>query len=280
MSFKMFRFGIQLLAVFSVSVLAQSGEARDKNHPLEVPIYAPPRPASSDSTHEPDHPDRPDLPDQSGSSSRPESEPTAAERQAATYYHEYQSFVTDFGAPNALSNMVMAHNGDVSFSVRERFSRFGNRDYYFQGTYGPEGHHYWSFSSLGRSRLNPAQIVELIRTNLDQVFPLMVVEGEQGQRVALNNILHLRGLEGVFGDITVQVTKTTPYFFTVTARDHILQGSATHGVFRDKTGELWLFHEGVGVPGELHVKQKANAWIASYMWPQMGQKVRQLFVEP
>jgi hypothetical protein len=78
----------------------------------------------------------------------------------------------------------------------------------------------------------------------------------------------------------VEVTETTPFTFKFTAKPHHhLQGSVVHGVFRDKSGEVWLFEEGTGVPAEAGWRKEVNAWIAWELWPQMGKRVKHYVIE-
>jgi hypothetical protein len=73
----------------------------------------------------------------------------------------------------------------------------------------------------------------------------------------------------------VTVTNVSRYEFTFTTRQgHWLQGSATHGIVKDADGEVYLFQEGVGVPGEPMRLQIMNYAIADSMWARLASNIR------
>jgi hypothetical protein len=231
--------------------------------------------SDKDSDSSSDHPDHPDRTGSGGQSepARPQSEfLQKAERETT-------SFTTAYGAHGSFTQEVIRSRGELSFSIRERFSYEGNRDTFFVNGSNGSGHHYWVFSSLGRNTaMSPAQIMFVIQQHLNFIFPLSPTD-DNGQPVwalTLNQTVHL----AAGGDNEVEVTEMTPYTFKFTAKpNHWLQGSAVHGVFRDKSGEVWLFQEGTGVPAEGRIKRNINAWIAWELWPQMGQRVKQNVIE-
>lgn len=228
--------------------------------PLPVSIYA-------------TQPERkPQLPDKDYSSGS-----TGAPKITGNGNGSAETFTSDYAASGAFTQEVLAGQGQLGYSIRERFP--ANRDSVFRSKLsGVNGHHYWSLTSLGRSAKPPEQIMRVIMQDPDKVFTAFAAHGEHGQRVTMGNVYHLTN---DFGDNPVQVTNTTPYYFTLTTLPgHMLQGSATHGIFRDSTGELWMFQEGVGVPGEPITKRYITAQIAHLIWRDMAEIVRYRIVEP
>jgi hypothetical protein len=246
----------------------------EEGHPALCVTLRPSSNKDSDnsSTH-PDHPDRTG----SWSQSEPARSGSEFERKAEL---EMTSFLAAYGPHGSFTQEVIERKGEVSFSVRERFSYEGNRDTIFENGSNGSGHHYWVFSSLGRSTaMSPAQITAAIKQNLAFIFPLLPTddEGQPIRSLKLNETIHLGT---VVGDNEVEVTEMTPFTFKFTAKsNHSLQGSAVHGVFRDKSGELWLFQEGTGVPTERGWRKGVNAWIAWELWPQMGERVKHYVIE-
>jgi hypothetical protein len=175
-------------------------------------------------------------------------------------------------ARGAFLNKVFTSKGQLSYSVRELLG-----DQFFRAeTPGPRGHHYLNFTSLGRTALSPELIMGLITEDLGSVFPYFTPVGEYGQRVRVENkfLLTLPGRHST--GHPVEVISTTPYTFTLqTLPGHPLQGTVTHGVFKDSTGEAWLFHEGIGVPGEATIQQQFNNRVARDIWPAMARRLMQ-----
>jgi hypothetical protein len=254
-------FGLVVFIGTTISTFAQKKENRSEwGTGLPVTIYATPRR------------DRPLLEGHDGhGSSNGSSGTSPLAPEAINALSSIAAFERDYAAAGAFTEAVLAGKGELPFSVREKFPRNGDYVYHFVVD-RQNGHHYWSFTSLGRSTKSPEQIMRIIMQNPDAAFRLVYVRGENGQRVTLNNSYHLTNIAG---DNQVDVMRISPYFFTLTARrEHYLQGSATHGIVRDKTGELWLFQEGIGVPGEPMTRQYFNIWIASFMWPIMGDQIK------
>lgn len=141
------------------------------------------------------------------------------------------------------------------------------------------GHSYLSFNSLGKSPLTPAQVMNAIKADPGRAFPFFNADGECGSRVRRGNTYSLNISVAGYRPIEnpVRVTGLGSYHFTFsTLPGHTLQGSATHGVFKDRTGELWLFQVGKGVFNEDTLKQKFNCEVAEKMWSQMADNVRDM----
>ena len=148
-------------------------------------------------------------------------------------------------------------------------------------SYSPSmGHRYTTISELGKSDLCPEDIMDEIKKDPNQVFPLFTAKGNQGQPLVLNNIYELN--LSVFGyelqNNPVQVTKVGKFYFTFEALpNHKLVGKATHGIIKDQDGVLWLFQEGVGAPNkESFLQIIGNYAVADVLWQRMAGKTQQL----
>lgn len=262
------RFMLITFVVFIGATAYAFAQKKDRERGVHVTIYGPSR----------EKPRR-EGPDGGGSYGDGSSNGSLT-KEANEALRAIDGFNREYGTPGAFTEAVLASNGEVPFSIREKFPVPPKYSYYLFHVLPDtsSGHHYLSLTRLGRSSKTPAQIMAVIMQDPDKVSPWFAAKGVNGQHVTLNNIYHL---VNAVGNNPVKVTRVTPYFFTLTALPgHMLQGSATHGVFRDKTGELYLYQEGIGVPGESSAKGYLNNWIASFMWRDMGNVVRRHVVEP
>ncbi|AYQ33976.1 hypothetical protein DTQ70_18250 [Runella sp. SP2] len=171
--------------------------------------------------------------------------------------------------------VVEKSNGELKTSIKKRLQ---NSDHIFiAAPVSGEGHNYLSFNSLGKSQFTPKQVINAIKTDPNDAFPYFRADGECSQKIKKGNVFSLNvALEGYrVIENPVQVTVVNKYSFTFsTLPGHTLQGSATHGICKDSSGELWLFQVGTGVLGEAELKQKLNYTIAKKMWSQMAENVK------
>lgn len=175
------------------------------------------------------------------------------------------------------SQMVENSNGQMSGSVRTVLKN--DSHIFVSAPASSTGHSYLSFNSLGKSSLTPAQVMNAIKADPSSAFPYFNADGECGQRVRKGNEYSLNINVAGFKPIEnpVQVTDVGSYHFTFsTLPNHTLEGSATHGVFKDGTGELWLFQVGKGVANEATWKQELNYGVAEKMWSQMANNVKEM----
>ncbi|MEN3334884.1 MAG: hypothetical protein V7641_4249 [Blastocatellia bacterium] len=157
-------------------------------------------------------------------------------------------------------------------SVREQY---GDQDSFFSAREPSEyGHNYESLNSLGKSRLSEEQAFEAVfGRGLDPVMPLVSAIGTSGQSITVGNRYNLRFAEY---DMPVEVVAKTKTSFTLKTLDgHPLAGTITHGIFKDRSGELWLYQRGNGVLGEPKPLQRANYLAARGMWPDMAAKAKE-----
>lgn len=211
---------------------------------------------------------------------------TSARAQAAPAAFQRTTTQQRAPAPRRLDfdfpALVLQGQGRLTFSVRKEF---GDSDNLF-GAKAPntaEGHRYFSLNSLGRSGLSPAQVMGAIMKDLNSVFP-MEARDMCGMGVEVGNRfnLHIEYKGHEFRPNYVEVTDKTPYYFTVATLpdNHTFKGELTHGIFRDSTGELWMFQDGMGVSGQESVGQIiANDAAAFVLWKIMAGKVKDLMAE-
>ena len=148
-------------------------------------------------------------------------------------------------------------------------------------------HDYLILNSLGRSPLTPTQVVRRMKEDWDKVF-LGGATGQQGggNRVYVGQVFRLPGpsrIEGSWADLQVrvrwgnyvEVVGITATTVTVeTKRDHLLTGQVENGVFRDSTGELWLYNKGTGYDWER--QRIINYALAPVLFRGMALKVIEL----
>ena len=191
--------------------------------------------------------------------------------------------IYDVSVPNDFSRAVLIGNGQLPISIRE--SILNQHSIHWFSEPDAKGHHYLILNSLGKSNLSPEQVMDLIKANIKQVFPVSEVIGRNGiTTVKPRAVFDLISRDDIPSDIqglylevanSVEVTAISPISFTFSVLPgHILKGYVTHGVLKDKSGELWLFQEGRGVANEYKIKQSVNYEIADYMWRNMAQNVR------
>jgi hypothetical protein len=184
---------------------------------------------------------------------------------------------------------VLQNNGILPISVNEDLGSG-----IFTKPTSSDGHHYLTINSLGKSKLTPEQVFGLMSQDLTKVFPYLDAKtpGTQSGAVKVGNTYDLtsdfvpKEIKTPMIETPVTVTPflmpikvidVSKYYFTVEAFGaHILKGKATHGVFKDKTGELWLFHEGIGIKDENILLQSANYNMATLMWARMATNIKKI----
>lgn len=180
-----------------------------------------------------------------------------------------------------LAETVTQYSGQLPYSIKEKVE---NSDHIFISTTpSASGHSYISLNSLGKYKLCPDDIMGAIMIDPSPHFPLLDATSYHGQEIKLGNVyslnINIKGYEFEKLGNPVKVTAIDKYYFTFsTLPGHFLQGSATHGIFRDSSGELWLFQEGRGVPNESKSLQEANYVIAKHLWEKMANNVHS-FIE-
>lgn len=159
-----------------------------------------------------------------------------------------------------LVNEVIQHRGTLEFFSRNRFG-----DYMWsEHKDGRRGHSYVTASPIGMSRLTTKQVADILKTRIREIFPNTAV-GSMGSEVKEGNIFTLV-LNSRFAP-KVRASAVGDYgFLFETLGSHPLKGTAYHGVFKDATGEYWLFQQGRGVRGEEMSRQTLNLGMAPSMW--------------
>jgi hypothetical protein len=194
------------------------------------------------------------------------------------------------GARGAFTRKVALSLGQYQCPIRAMLGERNN--FYYEKQPSTDGHHYLILNSLGMSDLSPKQIMGFIMQDPNSVFPYFEAKSRDGQQaIKMRKTFDLKlsadlplSDSATLGDVppttllsnAVDVTAVNNSFFTFTTRgeEHFLCGSATHGIFKDSAGELWLFQEGIGVTGEATAKQILNYSLAKLMWLQMARNVK------
>ena len=184
---------------------------------------------------------------------------------------------TLIGSPGAFTQKVLAYNGRLPVSIRRLFGNRSSIGFLIQKPNKATGHHYVTLNSIGKLNFTTDQVMALIAQNPSRVFPFLDALGTNGQKLSVGNTYYLTGT--IFGfevvKNPVKVTSVNRYTFTFTTQPgHKLQGSATHGLFIDATGEMWLFQEGVGVAGEDESLQEFTYGAANVMWGKMSENIK------
>lgn len=183
----------------------------------------------------------------------------------------------DIAERNRFSQKVLKNNGFLPISFRQILTE-DSSSFIRKYPVSPKGHHYFTLNSLGKLNISPQQIINFIKRDPKIVFPYFDAKGSDGQSLVVGNsyLLFLSADGLVLTENRVKVIQDTPLYFTLEAvpGEHQLRGTATHGVFKDCTGELWLFHEGFGVENESEFLQKFNYLAADYMWSKMADNIR------
>lgn len=169
-----------------------------------------------------------------------------------------------------IANTIEKGKGTVAFNFRKRYGNYmwsEHRD-------ASKGHQYLTAISIGRLKMTPEEANTLLRKRVREVFP-GTARGKSGDEVILGNIFTL--VINTRLSPTVVTKTVTPYSFTFEALPgHILRGTATHGIFKDSTGEFYLFQQGRGVPNEPISQQIKNLDLAPTMWKAMAEKLQRL----
>jgi hypothetical protein len=145
------------------------------------------------------------------------------------------------------------------------------------------GHRYTTVSKLGASDLCPEDVMNEIKKNPDRVFPIFTAVGRKGQPLVLHNIydLNLRLFGADLQNNPVEVIQVNKFSFTFsTLPNHMLVGTATHGIIKDRNGVLWMFQEGIGAPGkESFFRIYMNYKASDELWARMAWDTRQIIRE-
>jgi|GEM_PF-5102513 len=177
---------------------------------------------------------------------------------------------------------VDKHNGVIPFDFVAKVTEEYPENVRSNGSYFSEDieeggfmHYYLMINPITECELESENAFEFLRSNINQIFPGgandMTTKNHANDKIELNHTYQLKRDYGFFG-IYVTCTEISSYHFTFTAnKDHILSGTAIHGVFKDNTGKLFLFQQGQGVEGEWAPASKASRLLANHMmWRQMA----------
>lgn len=197
------------------------------------------------------------------------------------------SFVVGTQTPGGFARQIGQLGGVVPVSIRENLRELANSGKFAVILLSEDsvllverpserGHRYIALNSIGRPNKYNEHIWAGVKRDPVSVLPFSYVRPLNGRAIAVGNeydlIVGTRGPQVVN---RVVVTAETPHTFTLTTKPgHILQGSVTHGILTDRTGEKWVFQEGVGVRGELPWLQAETYSIAGPAWNFMANNIR------
>lgn len=226
----------------------------------------------------------------SGATSRPPGRnvTNTARSGSPLTHNQKQAFLNDILVPGGFTKKVLEGNGQVPVSIGDDLSHFANRlsmsTLFLMKTPDQNGHQYITFNYLGHN-LSPAQMQAIWSQVLqvpDIVLPVSRVRVLKGRAITVGNEYDL--IVGTHAPEIVNpvvVTSVSPYTFTFNTKPgHFLQGSATHGIVKDKLGAVWLYQEGVGVRNEPIQKQMMNYAIADSMWAIMSNIITDQILSP
>jgi len=194
-----------------------------------------------------------------------------------------------------------------SFSVRDKYE-IDDDNYYKVGESNTKyPHHYLSLNSLGKTSLTPSEIMGRMQSDWSKVFPMGATGMKGSNKVFYGQVFKLPGppMRVQFGPESlavplvgtvhftgplldqdhlwnnyVGVTGVTSTTVTVTTKSqHVFVGNVENGVFRDSSGETWLYQDGTG-ENDGTVRRFLNYKSAKYIWILTARNVRNLMDEP
>lgn len=174
-----------------------------------------------------------------------------------------------------LASEVAKSDGKVKWNFRQRFGLYmwsERRD-------EKNGHSYLTISPINGPNIGRKAATELLKERIRDVFPGTAV-GSQGGKVTLGNVFTLVVNAPLAPKVRTSAVGTYSFTFQ-TLPGHPLQGTATHGVFEDSSGQLYMFQQGRGVPNEKMAQQRFNLNVAPTMWQwaaeNFGRLIRKLY---
>ena len=148
-----------------------------------------------------------------------------------------------------------------------------------------QGHQYFAVNSLGRSKISPKGVMDILKTEIEKIFPdearglngSVIMSGRRFE-LQVNNLL----INNRFEKAVVQAKNIGDFDFTfeTVIGQHPLRGDATFGVFKDSNGELFLFHQGVGPSDEGWFRTWLNYTVPSTLWRRMADNLKLRISQP
>ena len=187
-----------------------------------------------------------------------------------------------------LASYVKSNRGIVDFPFRELYKAEIKKQsntfslLWYSGDYR-QGHEYLAINSLGRHRMSPQAAMEILKANIEAVFPDQA-RGSHGSTVTLGNEFQL-GVKNPLGAVfpafvSVKAMDDLSYTFETVPGKHPLRGTATFGIFKDGTGEMFLFQQGKGVMDEAKFRVFLNYMAPPEMWKEMAENLKSHLASP
>jgi hypothetical protein len=210
------------------------------------------------------------------------------------------------------------HNGYVDFSFRELYREEINKNRFgllYLSDGNENGHSYLAINSLGKSRLLPEIATDILKKNVETVFPCGA-QGQDGKSTVKENVNFIlmsnctnkinekmgeflsylkkissddfknmiNEFENVFDKFkgikmlvnTISDNKLHFTFKVEETSQHPLKGTAIHGIFKDDNGELFLFQQGRGTPTENNSTIGLSIGVAPVFWISMAHNLKEL----
>jgi hypothetical protein len=122
--------------------------------------------------------------------------------------------------------------------------------------------------------------MKIFKQEFEDLFPIGGAKGKNGRVVQAGNVFSLT-LPGQAIGVDVKVMEVKDFSFVLqTTNRHLLEGTATHGLFQDSTGEVWMFQEGLGNDKEGPIRQLLNNGLGPFMWRKMADKMKNRLEPP
>ena len=195
---------------------------------------------------------------------------------------------------------VHTFNGNVPFYFdKDCLSKYyesknNSNGLWFDGR-NKNGHYYLTINPVANYQNDISAAIKILLTNIYFVFPGRAVDQqykEHPERSSIqknhiydlvNNIFNWEEINGYaispLLNLTpeVKVIDVSQYDFTFEAnKGHILVGTAVHGLFKDKSGKLYMFQQGRGVPDELWITGELSYPAAYIMWQVMASNFKRI----
>lgn len=227
-------------------------------------------------------------------------QPPAAEVRAPSLPSEPPR-AADIANAKSLADSFQANHGEYNGSIRDLVG--GGNTSYSHSDPKLAGHEYLALNYIGKTDLSASQVSTLLDQNFGTVFPYggahnslqadtdpllrdnAIVAGRRFN-LMIPKVLDFDPLRVSVGGPPVVVTEVGETHFALETQFwHPLQGTATHGIVKDASGEVWMYQYGHGDGGLLGskwlsgldgVRTRMNNLAAPGMWSDMAKNVGRL----
>lgn len=190
--------------------------------------------------------------------------------------------------------------GSVDFAMKDLFSNELRPGNIYRVGIGSSGHNYVAINLVAKGiRRVPA--FNLLKEKVSDIFPLGVMDGDgrSSPRPLAKGVEYMLTADRLRAILTqvgtgplgsaiaallpfvdnnkVRVTAITDYDITFEAipGEHVLRGTATHGLFEDAAGDLYMYQQGRGIEAENPLRAGANILGADPLWMLFAHRLAQ-----